>query len=244
VLGSSGPSATSQTGAASTAAAPIERSSATTTGVRVANERGRKGAVKITFVVPRRSRVVVTLRGPLPYCARVARFVIQARRGQNTLRFDGRPGGRRLADGAYLLGLRPVRSARTRWGALQIGSSGVRALPRATADSALDQCSRATAATAAGPFAIGFLPEDGSGALLAAGETVDREGDGNATAKPVERPPRAGVLGAERINDAADMLLNPVFGIVILAVMIGSLLAIAYLVVSYVRGEGIGRPRF
>ena len=89
-----------------------------------------------------------------------------------------------------------------------------------------------------------ILPEDGSGALLAAGETVDREGDGNATAKPVERPPRAGVLGAERINDAADMLLNPVFGIVILAVMIGSLLAIAYLVVSYVRGEGIGRPRF
>jgi hypothetical protein len=199
--------------------------------------------VKITFVLPRRSRVVVTLRGPLPDCARVARFVIQARRGQNTLRFDGRADGRRLADGAYILGLRPVRSTRTRWGALQIGSSSVRALPRATADSALDQCSRATAATAAGPFAIGFLPEDGSGALLAAGETVDREGDGNATTKLVERPPRAGILGAERINDAADMLLNPVFGIVILAVMIGSLLAIAYLVVSYVRGEGLGRPR-
>jgi hypothetical protein len=173
----------------------------------------------------------------------VARFVIQARRGQNTFRFDGRAGGRRLVDGAYLLGLRPIRSTRTRWGALQIESSGVRALPRATADSALDQCSRATAATAAGPFAIGFLPDDGFGALSAAGETADPEGDHNATAKPVERPPRAGVLGAERINDAADMLLSPVFGIAILAVMIGSLLAIAYLVVSYVRGEGIGRPR-
>ena len=37
--------------------------------------------------------------------------------------------------------------------------------------------------------------------------------------------------------------LHPVVGIVLLALVIGSLLAIAYLIVSFLRDEGIARPR-
>lgn len=206
------------------------------------NVRGRKGAVRIVFRLARRGRVVVTVRGPLPDCSRVVRFVIQGRRGENALRFNGRAGGRRLAEGSYLVGLRPVREPLIRWGALLVDASGARALPRSAADSAVAHCSSAPAGVT--PFAIGFLAGAARRDALpvGGGEGAAGEQGGSATPTAVERPRRAGVLGVQQIEDVADAI-HPVFGIAILAIMIGSLLGIAYLVVSYLRGEGIARPR-
>lgn len=247
--GGSGPAGTESPSGAPVAAS-IERSVSTTSGITLTTVDGpKKHVVKISFRLARRSRVVVTLRGPLPNCARVARFLIQGQRGPNTLRFNGRPHGRQLSNGSYLLGLRPARQAVTRWGALQIEANGVQALPRAAANSALAHCSSpaaAAAAAATGPFSIDLLVGIGTGegnVLIAAErQTAKPESDTSATAAPVERPRRAGVLGGQ-IDDAADVI-HPVFAIAILAVMIGSLLAIFVLVVSYLRGEGLGRPRY
>ena len=243
--GAAGGGASGAAYAPAAAAAPLERSAATTAGIRVANVRGRKDVVKVSFRLPRRSRVVVSLRGPLPSCTRVARFVIQGRRGSNTFRFDGRAGGRPLAEGSYLLGIRPAGRTVTRWGALEVGSAGVRALPRAAANSAVDYCSSAAAAAAAaaGPFGIVFLAATGpeAAALIASGREAAKSGEGgNPAATPVERPRSAGVLGVQQIEDAANTI-HPVFGLAILAIMVGSLIAIVFLVISYLRGEGLGR---
>ena len=228
--------------AGGSAAAPISRSSATTSGIHVTNVRGRKGVVRIVFRLARRGRVVVTVRGPLPDCSRVVRFVIQGRRGENALRFTGRAGGRRLAEGSYLVGLRPVRATLTRWGVLLVDASGARALPRSAADSAVAHCSSAPAGVT--PFAIDFLAgaERRNALPVGGGEGAAGEQGVSATPTAVERLRRASVLGVQQIEDAADTI-NRVFGIAIVAIAIGSMLAIAYLVVSYLRGEGIARPR-
>ncbi len=80
--------------------------------------------------------------------------------------------------------------------------------------------------------------------MLPVGEGGGAAGEqgGSATSTAVERPRSAGVLGVQRIEDAVDTI-HPVVGIVFLALVIGSLLAIVYLVVSFLRGEGIARPR-
>ncbi len=228
--------------AGGSAAAPISGSSATTRGIQVTNVRGRKGAVRIVFRLARPGRVVVTVRGPLPDCSRVVRFVIQGRRGENALRFNGHAGGGRLAEGSYLVGLRPVRAALTRWGALLVDASGARALPRSAADSAVAHCSSAPAGVT--PFAIGFVAGAGRRDALPVGEGVGASGEqgGSATPTAVGRARHAGVLGVQQIEDAADAI-HPVVGIVFLALVIGSLVAIVYLVVSFLRGEGIARPR-
>ncbi len=44
----------------------------------------------------------------------------------------------------------------------------------------------------------------------------------------------------QQIEDAANTI-HPVFGLAILAIMVGSLIAIVFLVISYLRGEGLGR---
>ena len=129
--------------AGGSAAAPISSSSATTKGIQVTNVPGRKGAVKIGFRLARPGRVVVLVRGPLPDCSRVARFVIQGRRGENSLRFNAHTGGRRLAEGTYLVGLRPVGAALTRWVVLLVDGSGARALTPSVAVSAVAHCSSA-----------------------------------------------------------------------------------------------------
>jgi hypothetical protein len=197
----------------------------------VTNVRGRKGAVRIVFRLARGGRVVVTVRGPLPDCSRVARFVIQGRRGENAFPFNGRAGGRRLAEGSYLVGLRPVRAVLTRWAALLIDGSGARALPRSAADSAIAHCTSAVT-----PFAIGFLAGAERDALPVGGD------EGAAG----ERSRRASVLGIQQFQDAADAI-HPAFWIAIRTVILTGIfwfiLGIAFLVVSYVRGEGIARPR-
>ena len=238
--GAGGASGSSMAGGS--AAAPISRSGATTTGIKVMNVPGRKGAVRIVFRLTRTGRVVVIVRGPLPDCSRVARFVIQGRRGENALRFNARAGGRRLAEGSYLVGLRPVRAALTRWGALLVDASGARALTRSAADSAVAHCSSAPAGVT--PFAIGFLAGTERGDMLPVGEGEEAasEQGGNATSTAVERPRSAGVLGVQKIEDAVDAV-HPVVGIVFLAIVIGSLLGFVYLVVSFLRSEGIARPR-
>lgn len=227
--------------AGGSAAAPISRSGGTTRGIRVTNVPGRKGAVRIVFRLARPGRVVVIVRGPLPDCSPVARFVIQGRRGENELRFNART-GRRLAEGSYLVGLRPVRAALTRWGALLIDGSGARALTRSAADSAVAHCSSAPVAVT--PFTIGFLAgterEDTLPVGGREGAAGRQGGSGRSTA--VERPRRAGVLGVQQIDDAVDRI-HPAVGVVFLALVIGSLLGIVYLVVSFLRGEGIARPR-
>ena len=206
------------------------------------NVPGRKGAVRIVFRLARSGRVVVTVRGPLPDCSRVARFVIHGRRGENALRFNARAGGRRLAEGSYLVGLRPVRAALTRWGALLVDASGAGALTRSAADSAVAHCSSAPVGMT--PFAIGFLAgaERRDALPVGGGEGAAGEQSESATSSPVEQPRRASVLGAQQIGDAVDAM-HPVVGIVFLALVIGSLLTIVYLVVSFLRGEGIARPR-
>ena len=228
--------------AGGSAAAPISRSGATTRGIQVTNVHGRKGAVRIVFRLARPGRVVVIVRGPLPDCSRVARFVIQGRRGENALRFNAHTGGRRLAEGSYLVGLRPVRAALTRWGALLVDASGARALTRSAAGSAVAHCSSAPVGVT--PFAIGFLAGTERGDTLPVGRAAGAAGEqgGSATSTAVERPRSAGVLGVQKIEDAVDAI-HPVVGIVFLALVIGSLLGIVCLVVSFLRGEGIARPR-
>ena len=186
--------------AGGSAAAPISRSSATTKGIQVTNVRGRKGAVRIVFRLARPGRVVVIVRGPLPDCSRVVRFVIQGRRGENALRFNGHAGGgRRLAEGSYLVGLRPVRAALTRWGALLVDPSGARALPRSAADSAVAHCSSAPAGVT--PFAIGFLAgaERRDALPLGGGPGAAGERGGSATSTAVEQSASRG-----RARRAAD----------------------------------------
>jgi hypothetical protein len=228
--GSGAALATSNTG--TTAAAPIWGSSATTRGIQVTNVRGRKGVVRIVFRLARGGRVVVTVRGPLPDCSRVARFVIPGRRGENALRFNGRAGGRRLAEGSYLVGLRPVRAVLTRWAALLIDTSGARALSPSAADSAIADCTSAVT-----PFAMGFL---------AGAEQRDALPVGGGEGAAGERSLRASVLGIQQLQDAADAI-HPAVGIAILTVILTGIfwfiLGFAFLVVSYVRGEGIARPR-
>ena len=168
--------------------------------------------------------------------------MIQGRRGENALRFTGRIGGRRLAEGSYLVGLRSVRDALTRWGALLVDASGAHALPRSAADSAVAHCSSAPAEVT--PFEINFVAgvERRDALPVGGDEGAAGEQGGSATSTAVERLRRASVLGVQQIEDAADTI-NRVFGIAIVAIAIGSMLAIAYLVVSYLRGEGIARPR-
>ena len=93
------------------------------------------------------------------------------------------------------------------------------------------------------PFAIGFLAGTERGDTLPVGDGAAGEQVGSATSTAVERPRSAGVLGVQQIEDAVDPTIHPVVVIVFLALVIGSLLAIAYLVVSFLRGEGIARPR-
>ena len=240
VAGNAGTTAAAGVAGGSAAAPdlPLERDDEE---IQVTNVRGRKGAVRIVFRLARPGRVVVIVRGPLPDCSRVVRFLIQGRRGENALRFNGHAGGRRLAEGSYLVGLRPVRHALTRWGALLVDASGARALPRSAADSAVAHCSSAPAEVT--PFAIGFLAGAGRRDALPVGGGAGAAGEqgGSATSTAVERPRSAGVLGVQQIEDAVDAI-HPVVGIVFLALVIGSLLGIVYLVVSFLRGEGIARP--
>jgi hypothetical protein len=97
------------------------------------------------------------------------------------------------------------------------------------------------------PFAIGFLAGTVPGETLPVGGGEGAAGDkgGNVTSTAVGRPRSAGVLGVQQIEDAVDAIdaIPPVVGIVLLALVIGSLLGIVYLVVSFLRGEGIAQPR-
>jgi hypothetical protein len=242
-----GNAGTTAAGAAGgSAPAPISGSSATTRGIQVTNVRGRRGTVRVVFRLARGGRVVVTVRGPLPDCSRVVRFVIQGRRGENALRFNGRVGGRRLAEGSYLVGLRPVRAALTRWGALLIDASGARALPRSAADSAVAHCSSAPAEATL--FAIGFLAGAEQRDALPVGGGAGGVGVQGGSAAPtgVEWSRRASVLGMQQLEAAADAF-HPALGIAILTILLTLtfwfILGLVYLVVSYVRGEGIARPR-
>ena len=244
--GAGGPASTGFAAVPAGTAAPITRSQSTTSGVAVTNVRGRPGVVRVTFRLARGGRVVVTLRGPLPSCDRVARLVIQGRRGRNAVAFNGQLGSRTLAEGAYLLGFRPLHARTTRWVAVAVGQSGASALPRSTTRSALNQCSAANASTSV--FAVSFLAggvslPDGREAAWS-GQGENSASDGGQRVGTVEQPERSGVLGAgaQHLDEAVDYL-NPIFGYAILTIMIASLFAIAYLVVSYLRHDGIGRPR-
>jgi hypothetical protein len=200
--------------------------------VGVATTKGRRGVVTVRFGLSRASRVAVVLRGPLPDCARVARFVIRGRAGTNALRFTGRVGRRRLAQGTYLIGVRPGSSGTMRWVAVRVGPRGAVPLPRTVVDPALARCAQPSPATAfrLDGAAAGALPRT-------TGRATDSIGGTRGEQSPSPAPPPISVLPFESLEQVAADLPDWI-GYVVLALVTASLGAIIFLVIRFLRAPG------
>ena len=194
--------------------------------VGVAGTKGRRGVVTVRFGLSRASRVVVVLRGPLPDCTRVARFRIGGRAGTNSLRFTGRVGNRRLAEGSYLIGIRAGSSGAMRWVAVRVGPRGARPLPRTVVDPALARCAQPSHETA-------FRPDGAAGGALP--RTTGRTTGGTrGEQSPTPAPPPISVLPFESLKEAASDLPDWL-GYLALALVTASLGAIILMVFRFLR---------
>lgn len=192
--------------------------------------------VTVRFGLSRSSRVIVVLRGPLPDCARIARFGIGGHAGTNTLRFTGRVGQRRLPDGTYLIGVRPRSSETMQWAAVRVGPRGARPLPRRVVEPALTRCTTQNAATlfrldggGAGP-----LPRD-------LGPATDTAGGTRGEQSPAPAPPPIEVLPFNAVEEAVSDL--PAWlGYLVLALVAAALGTIIAVVVRFVRDTAETTP--
>jgi hypothetical protein len=202
-------------------------------GAEATRTRRHPRAATIRFELGRATRVVVVLRGPLPACDEVARFAVRGTKGDNELVFRGRIRDRRLAPGAYLLGLRPEQGRR-RWVAVRVQQRGAAPLPRAVVSRSLSRCSElargtATFASSAGPVDGGPPPRP------------DRPAS-EPPAAPVpdltpDEPPLADVLGFA--EDAGGGALPAALAIALLLLLVGSVAGIVLFVIKFLRSPTV-----
>jgi hypothetical protein len=178
-------------------------------------------------------RVVVVLRGPLPECAETTRFALRGRRGANEFRFRGSVRNRRLAEGTYLVGLRPDRGAR-RWVAVRVGEEGAVRLPRDVVARSLSRCDERSRSSAS--VATFGAPPDG-GPPARADRPDAGPGAGTPTAPPTPlapvEPPLADVLGFAA--DSGTIVLPKAFAIAVLVLLLASVAGITFFLVKFLR---------
>lgn len=76
-----------------------------------AERAGGRVVVRLDFALPAARRLYLVVRGPFPSCRAVGAIPVRGRAGENTVRFAGRIGSRRLDPGVYVLTLAPSRTA-------------------------------------------------------------------------------------------------------------------------------------
>jgi hypothetical protein len=196
--------------------------------IGVAPAPGRRGVVAVRFALARSSRVIVVLRGPLPDCARIARFGIGGHIGTNTFQFTGRVGKRKLPSGTYLIGVRPRSAETMKWIAARVGPRGARALPRRVVGPALARCAAQNSA------AMYRLDGAGAGALPRTSGPATTTGGTRGEQSPAPAPPPIEVLPFDAIEEAVSEL--PAWlAYLVLAIVAASLATIIVVVVKFVR---------
>jgi hypothetical protein len=179
--------------------------------------------------------VLVVLRGPLPACDEVARFALRGTRGDNELVFRGRIRNRRLAPGAYLLGLRPEEGQR-RWVAVRVHRRGAAPLPPAVVSRSLPHCGEELA-RASTPLASSAGPADGGPPPRS-----DRAA-AEPPAAPVpditpDEPPLADVLGFAE-DAGGGGVLPAALAIALVLLLVASVAGIAVFVVRFLRSPTV-----
>ena len=174
-------------------------------------------SIEIDYVLARRGRVAVILRGPVPLCTIVSRFSVQGKRGPNVLRFDGTVGRRRLETGTYLIGLRAAGSVR--WKLLAVTDRAVRPVRRPAAPVV-----RACSAPADDRLLVASdIPADSRDPTARTGAPSSREND-----------PTPSVLPFAGVEDAVSELPGAA-GAILLVLLFGSLAGIVAFVVRFLR---------
>jgi hypothetical protein len=96
------PTSTSFSAGAAKRRAPLR----TQTIYRFTNRGPDRNAVVLVFELPRPGRLVLVVKGPGPSCEVATRLPVTGKKGTNRFRFAGRPYGRPLPTGTYVLELR------------------------------------------------------------------------------------------------------------------------------------------
>jgi hypothetical protein len=206
------PASTSFTGPTAKRRAPLR----TQTVYRFTNRGPDRNAVVLVFELQRPGRLVLVVRGPGPGCDVATRLSVTGKKGTNRFRFAGRPYGRPLPTGTYVLELR------RRGAAVPLGEVAVEIVAPGTFASA------ATPAPRCGPNPA--LPP-----LRVTAATAPRAAH---PPRRAEAPPAADVLGEVRSEQPGSRFAGGVavpqyqadkslLEVVLLAIVLASGLALA-----------------
>jgi len=202
-----------------------------------AHRTANRVSVRLAFVLPKRARIFLVVRGPAPSCRVAGVIPVRGRKGENTVFFAGRVHGRRLEPGVYLISLSPNRryapGAATEYVRVVSARRSVPLPNGAKKPSCTEAASLAAAATS--PTLAGDAPLQNADAQPAAevagvavrGPSGDENDDGAAGL------PDPGVLGAA--TGSADE--DPFLAIALLTLVAGLLLAMLALVTRFLRGS-------
>lgn len=201
--------------------------------------------VRLDFTLPAARRLYLVVRGPYPSCRAVGAIPVRGRAGENTVRFAGRIGSRRLDPGVYVLTLAPTRTAPP-----GPASEAVRVSPRRTVplpERREPACDAATAASMRRFLRLLGTPEPTGGALAAAATALSRRGENETPRAPLLPPSVPEVAGEVRLADEpappalADgdgrSALESVAAIVVLAGVGFLLVTMLTLVTRFLRGS-------
>jgi hypothetical protein len=173
---------------------------------------------------------VIVVGGPIPACTQAGRFAVRGRRGINQIRFFGRIRGRELAEGVYVLTIRP-RSGPQRRVAVSVAEDGARALSPTESSAAVDVCTTAPALAVARTTRSLAVADD-----VPAAQQAATPAPRPASKPPVEEEDPFSVVLPELGSVTPDASLLPTaLEIAALAILALSALGVVFYLIRFLR---------
>jgi hypothetical protein len=164
--GGGSPGASSGSAGGSAPAAQPQHFQSSRTFISISGPKKRR-TTTLTFVLPRRARVLLTVTQVAPVCRAIGHLTVRGRPGLNRVRFNGRVHRRRLQPGTYWISLRTANGMLVRRIVLVV-TAGAPSPAEVRAARATNVCS-AAAAFKAFAFGTGSGPVSGGGAATISG---------------------------------------------------------------------------